>query len=241
MKSDKRPQLKIDWATHEAAKFACENWHYSKKVPVNKLAKLGVWEDKRFIGVVIFSCGSAGCSSYSKTLGIKITEIAELARVALNFHKTPVSRIIAVALKILKKKMPGLRILVSYADREQNHTGIIYQATNWTYVGLSSKDFAYIDGKGKRHHSRNVSETGFKIHCGVRSKCPKPSQMTKITVPPKHKYLMPLDKEMKNKIERFRKPYPKRVTSVESGTFADQAERGGESPTVTLQSEVVHG
>jgi len=33
----------------------------------------------------------------------------------------------------------GKEIVVSYADTEQNHLGIVYQATNWLYSGLSAK------------------------------------------------------------------------------------------------------
>jgi hypothetical protein len=49
--------LVVNWATYEAAKYACLNWHYSGTVPVGKLVKVGAWEDGKFIGVVIFSCG----------------------------------------------------------------------------------------------------------------------------------------------------------------------------------------
>jgi hypothetical protein len=52
------PQLRLDWATHEAAKFACEHWHYSGCIPKSKIAKIGVWENERFIGVVIFGVGA---------------------------------------------------------------------------------------------------------------------------------------------------------------------------------------
>lgn len=224
--------LKIDWINHEASLYACKKFHYSKKIPVNKLAKMGVWEDEKFVGAVIFSCGSAGCSSYSKTLGIENTQIAELARVALTDHKTGVTRILRIALSILKKSMSGLRVLVSYADREQGHHGGIYQGGNWCYVGLSSKDIAFIDKDGKRHHSRNVSETGYKVHCGVRAKRPKPSDMEKIIVPPKHKYLMPLDEDMKKQIAHLSKPYPKRANNQ---AVANPATLGGEIPTRTLQ------
>jgi hypothetical protein len=31
--------LKLDWCSHEAAKYACENWHYSKCVPNQKTVK----------------------------------------------------------------------------------------------------------------------------------------------------------------------------------------------------------
>jgi len=50
--------LHIDWASHVSAKFACLNWHYSKCLPVGKLVKVGVWEDKKFIGCIIFSRGA---------------------------------------------------------------------------------------------------------------------------------------------------------------------------------------
>ncbi len=46
---------------------------------------------------------------------------------------------------------------------------------------------------------------------------------------------MPLDDEIKKQIEALRKPYPKRVSSVESGTSEHHSEGGGESPTDTLQ------
>jgi len=30
-------------------------------------------------------------------------------------------------------------IIVSFADASQNHVGVVYQATNWFYTGLSAK------------------------------------------------------------------------------------------------------
>ncbi|MFE9277177.1 Mom family adenine methylcarbamoylation protein [Paenibacillus glucanolyticus] len=50
--------LRVDWATHEAAKFSCENFHYSRSLPAGKSVKVGAWEDGQFIGVVIFSRGA---------------------------------------------------------------------------------------------------------------------------------------------------------------------------------------
>lgn len=50
-----KADLRIDWATHEAARYACENWHYSGTVPVGKLAKVGAWERGEFVGVVLFA------------------------------------------------------------------------------------------------------------------------------------------------------------------------------------------
>jgi hypothetical protein len=225
--------LKIDWATHESAKYAVTHWHYSRTMPVNKTVKLGVWEDGVFIGAIIFSCGSAGVGNIGKSFGLKSTAVAELARVALNSHKTSVTRIVSISLTFLKKAQTGLRLIVSYADPEKGHIGSIYQGGNWIYVGRSSPDKAYIDNDGRRWHSRSVSESGYKIHCGVRQRCPKPSTMTTVNVEPKYKYLMPLDDEVRKKIELLRKPYPKRDKQAIGG---DHPHSGGAAPTVTLQT-----
>ncbi|MCX6224213.1 MAG: protein Mom [Bacteroidia bacterium] len=228
--------LKIDWATHEAAKYAVTHWHYSKSMPVNKTVKMGVWEDGAFVGAIIFSCGSAGVGSIGKSMGIKNTEIAELARVALKIHKTNVTRIVSIALSFLKKSQTKLRLIVSYADPEKGHIGSIYQAGNWVYVGRSKPDMAYIDGGGRRWHSRSVSESGYKIRCGVKAHCLKPSTMRAVKVEPKYKYFMPLDDEMRKQIEPLRKPYPKRDKQA-IASYPDDS--GGAAPTVTLHNEEV--
>ena len=56
-----------------------------------------------------------------------MTECAELCRVALTKHETPVSKIISIACRMLKKAMPGLRLVVSFADPERGHVGVVYQ------------------------------------------------------------------------------------------------------------------
>lgn len=131
MNSTSKPVLKIDWATHEAAKFAVENWHYSKTMPKSKLAKFGVWEQGKFIGAVIYGVGAT--SDLVKSYGLDATQGCELVRVALTKHKTPVSRIIAISLRILKKQYQNLRLVVSFADPAQSHHGGIYQAGGWVF------------------------------------------------------------------------------------------------------------
>jgi len=226
--------LKIDWATHKAAKYACENWHYSKTMPVNKTVKMGVWEYGIYKGCVVYSCGSAGVRSINKTYGIKKGCVVELARVALRDHIFPVSKIVALTLKILKRTQENIRLVVSYADPQQDHVGVIYQSMNWIYIGRSSKDFVFIDTIGKRWHSRSVSESGWKVHCGVRRKCPKPSSMTRVSIPPKYKYLYPLDAAMREQILPLSKPYPKRAVSIENDAPAIQQDEGGVIPTTAL-------
>lgn len=233
MSKDKRPSLKIDWATHEAAKFACENWHYSKSVPVPPLVKVGVWEDCKFIGVVIFSRGAS--SNLLKPYNLKTEEGCELTRVALAKHEAPVSKILALAIKFLKRNSPKLRLIVSFADPNEGHHGGIYQATNWVYAGRTASTVKYIDKTGREWHSRQVSEKGYNIQQGSIRKTVRPSECVKVHQIGKHRYLLPLDEEMKDYILRFKQKYPKRASSKEIVASDFQSEEGGENPTEALQ------
>ena len=126
-----RPELRIDWCSYKAAVFAVKNWHYSKRIPKSKLGRIGAWEDGKFIGVVIFGCGAT--NSLVRRYGLRPEEGCELVRVALREHKTPVTRIIRIALIFLRRSNPGLRLVVSFADPGEGHEGKIYQAGNWIY------------------------------------------------------------------------------------------------------------
>lgn len=226
LNKDKRVSLKIDWATYEAAEYACKKWHYSKKMPVNKTVKVGVWEDNKFIGVVIFSPGAT--PALYKTYNITQQQGCELTRVALTKHKTPVSKILSLALKWLKKSNPGMKLVISFADTKEGHHGGIYQATNWIYVGNAGPRLLP-KYKGKFIHERSLSVL-------VKQGKLKRSDCEWVPAKPKHKYLMPLDDEMRQKVKHLSRPYPKRAGSVESSTSEFHSERGGESPTSALQS-----
>ena len=227
-----KPVLRIDWATHEAARYACEKWHYSKSVPVPPLVKIGVFEDEKFIGVVIFSRGAS--SNLLKPYGLAQTEGCELTRIALTTHKTPVSRIVRLAIAFLKKRSPTLRLIVSFADPHQGHVGGVYQAGNWIYCGTTSKSKEFWLG-GKRLHSRQISEKGWNIQQGNVRKTPKPSECKVIETPGKHRYLMPLDDEMRAKIAPLAKPYPK-STRAKKQDSEPPSELGGAVPTDALHT-----
>ena len=221
-----KPVLKIDWATHEAAKYAVENWHYSESMPVGKTVKVGAWEDGKFIGAVIFAYGAN--NNIGKPFRLEQTECCELVRVALRNHSTPVSRIVAISIRFLRTKCQGLRLIVSYADTAQGHHGGIYQAGNWIFCGTSKGAAQYILN-GRVVHSMQIQTF---IRAG-KIKSRKGMQVVKAG--DKHKYLMPLDNEMKKQILPLAKPYPKRAQSIGGDAAGFQPEEGGSTPTCALQ------
>lgn len=212
-----KADLRIDWATHEAAKYACENWHYSGCLPAGKLVKVGAWEHGKFIGVVLFGRGATPNLGRPYQLGQD--ECVELVRIALTKHDSPVSRIASLAMKFLSKANPKLRLIVSFADQSQGHHGGIYQAGNWIYNGQGDPAKFYMI-RGKLTHPRSIGAKGLvqNIH-GARMIDPN---ATVVDVPGKHRYLMPLDLEMRERILPLAKPYPKRAKQAMTGDQSAQ-------------------
>lgn len=209
MSSFSKADLRVDWATHAAAKYACEHWHYSGCMPAGKLVKVGVWERGVYVGCIIFGMGAN--NNLPKTYKLANTEICELVRIALKNHCCPVSRMMAVALKMLKKSNPGIRLAVSYADPVQDHHGGIYQANGWIFDGTQSGQTEYIY-KGKQTHGRSVMASRGTVR-----------GLPKVRVPGKHRYLMPLDVEMRAKILPLAQPYPKRPKQATPGSTSEAA------------------
>jgi len=199
------------------------NWHYSKRMPSGKLVHIGVWENNAFIGAVMFGVGAN--RDLVKPYGLIPEQGCELVRVALKAHKSPVSRILSIALRLLAAHCPNLKIVVSFADPEQGHHGGIYQATNWLYAGTSLPSDEYLVN-GKRWQGRAIRHKKPE-HLTIREyvKTLDPSAEV-IKGSAKHRYLYPLDDAMRTQIQPLSKPYPKRVGSIDSDALGFQPREG---------------
>lgn len=191
--------LYIDYCNQKASEYAVFKWHYSQRMPKSKLVRFGVWEKGQFIGSVIYGLGANPRSG--DFLGVKNFECPELVRVALDKHKTPVSKIVSFTLKKLRKDFPKLKAIVSYADPEQEHKGKIYQAMNWYYVGTTSKAKVYIEN-GKEIHSKTISD---RIRFG---KLAKDHNLDYKITEGKYKYVYLFDKSLLNLIKDKILKYP---------------------------------
>jgi hypothetical protein len=207
-------KLLVAPCNHEAAKYAVMNWHYSKRMPLFKQSYIGVWENDRFIGCVIF--GRSVTPYLQSAFGIKTTQCIELTRVALSKHLTPVTKIISISIGLIRKQNPKLRLIVSYADSNVGHLGVIYQAGNWVFMGMSSKVKQFF-WRGSWRNDTSMFNY-FKAHRKEKGKC-----KTRL-LESKYKYLYPLDKAMRKQIESLRKPYPKRPDSEKVSRSASSRE-----------------
>ena len=132
-------------------------YHYSgvgfKKAMVN----LGVFrkEDNKMVGVLQWGCSfqeKIRLDRYVKE-PIDKNEYLELNRFSMadSEGKNSESQAISLGIKWIKKNMPHIRLLVSYAGRKEGNYGYIYQATNWEYLGyFISEGFWQVNGE-ERH------------------------------------------------------------------------------------------
>lgn len=214
--------MKLFRASKKAVKYSVENFHYSKFAsPRCYDYPLAVYNEKNeFCGVICFGRGAH--SSMGKPYKLNSGQYLELMRTALNGKQESTSKAISAAIKIIKKNCPTVQLLITFADKRQGHYGTIYQATNWIFTND-------IQNVGKEYFYKN------KWTSGNFGKNIDKNKLQKRDAGGRYKYLYPLTKEMKELCEKLKKPYPKRVKSIDSDATPYQEEEGGANPTLTHQ------
>ena len=151
MKSGSMIVKKIE---REQTKYFILNIHYAHRMPSISYA-YGLFDGEELIGVCTF--GKPPSSSLQKGIcGEQYANIVwELNRLVLKYNRpNEASYFVSRCLKMLPKPM----IVVSFADTEQNHDGIVYQACNFKYTGLSAKRTDW-KIRGKEHlHGQTIAD-----------------------------------------------------------------------------------
>ena len=141
--------LQIKQISYDETKDLILNVHYAKRMPSISFA-YGLFKDNEMIGIVTY--GSPASPFLCKGIcGEKHKQnVIELNRLVLvNNEKNEASYLIGNSLKMLPKP----KIVVSYADTAHNHSGVVYQATNFLFTGTTKgrTDQASANGKHSRH------------------------------------------------------------------------------------------
>lgn len=196
-------------ASPEAVRFACLNFHYAKSVPSSMYSYNVYNEQGKWCGVIIFGTGAN--NRIARPFEMNPGEVIELVRVALNGYQPCTSECVAASLKRLHKDAPHIKLVVSYADMDQDHAGTIYQATNWIYLGdtlVDEKDGAFII-HGKKMHGRSISSRGWKHNEEWLKENIDPNAKAWVTKG-KHKYIWVYDKKLRKEWQKKALPYPKK-------------------------------
>lgn len=129
------------------------SFHYSHTMPDSTLFSYGAFMNDKLCGVACFGMG-CGKNQYTALFpNIKNGEYVELTRLwcANDYPRNTESRLISQALKQLPKE---IKVVISFADESEGHCGIIYQATNWYYLGKNEGGTQLVNQDGIKKHSR---------------------------------------------------------------------------------------
>ena len=118
---------------------------------------------------------------------------------------------IGQTLRVLKRATE-VKFVVTYADPVHGHLGVIYQASNWVYIGLSEATPMFDPGDGVPRNSRSIAYT-FGTH-RMEFLAERGVNLKKIRQRPKHRYFYFLDRRWRDRLAKRILPYPKREAEV---------------------------
>lgn len=172
------PRLVVEFLT---------NYHYAgygRPPSVLYVAKL----NKEIIGVIKFTPPVR--KEVATSIGEEYNDVTELDRFCIKPEyqvKNLASKMLSMAIKLLKQDT-SYKVAVSFADPLEGHSGIIYKASNWTHVGVSSKSYIYKDNSNGITNKKTVYNMA--VARGMSEKeFANSIDLVKINTPGKHKFI----------------------------------------------------
>lgn len=147
--------MKVSLCERNEIKDFVEKWHYSKNMNgVISTYCFKLEHNGELIGAMVF--GWLAMANTWKKYVNKREDLIELRRLCCidDTPKNTESFFIGKCLRWLKNNT-NIKKILSYADAEFNHLGIIYQATNFEKLGMTPQG-RVIMWKRKRYHDKTI-------------------------------------------------------------------------------------
>jgi hypothetical protein len=145
---------------HTVRKFL-KRWHYSDYVNIQAKHTFCLFREGNFgipemVGVCIYTrpAGPTAGQSYYPEAPDKVLELRRLCLIDAT-PKNAESFFVSRTIKWLKGNTDW-EFILSYADMEQGHSGVIYRASNFEYIGVTGAGKT-LEVDGKKFHIRTLS------------------------------------------------------------------------------------
>jgi len=184
----------------DAMKIVLEKHYLHRKCQASFKFGLFKRDNDRLLGIITYGTPASPTACSGVCGPDERNNVIELTRLWIHdsVPKNGESYLIAHTLKLIPKN-----IIISYAEVAQGHLGIVYQSTNWFYVGLTLKrtNRVKIDGTETKHN---------------RSQCYDKENTVLVDRPRKHRYVYFLGskkrkKELLKKLRYSILSYPKEI------------------------------
>ena len=154
--------LYVAWIPSREARALIIANHYSRRVVNNSYVNLGVYLAGDRVGALQFGYALNPHRGDRVVAGTGVTEYLELNRMWLDDDapRNSESRALSFAIKYIRRVMPQVNWIQSYADERCGGCGIVYQACGFLYLGCHKTEFLKLDGEW--YHEMLLTLTGRK-------------------------------------------------------------------------------
>jgi hypothetical protein len=199
----------VEEVTRKSIVSFIEKHHYSHNVNgVQSLYHYGLYTEGNFgipkmIGAMMYAHPSmpATAAKYNPINPNKCLELRRLVCID-DTPKNTESYFIGQTFKLLKRDT-DMEVIVSFADQHHGHTGVIYKASNFDYLGETKPGrILMVDGKEMHSRSLNQLDRPYGRELNRRYKAGDKNIFWKNTKP-KHIYTYYLNKKIKRQIKKL--------------------------------------
>ncbi len=189
-----------------AARQVCEASHYLHSYPGGALLNFGIFVCNLLLGVAVLGVGPTNLHRLFQ--GAESKEVICLARLWLDdrLGRNSESRTLGVILRMLRREQSTVKAVVAYSDPLAGHTGMVYRAAGFLYLGESTAMPLYRLPDGTIHHSRSLGHA-FGTH-SIRHFKAHGVEVELVKQAPKHIYVALIDPSWRIRLTRPEFPYP---------------------------------
>ncbi len=172
------------------SKSLLDKFHYAG-YGRSSILEYGIFLGSNMIGAVKFA--SIVRKEVATSMGMNHSDVIELDRMCLHpsYHKR---NVLSYSLARIIKNMRNTtyKTIVSFADPSKGHTGAVYKASNFTYLGKTSVSYFYSDEFGNEFNKKSIFDKA-KRNGMKEIQFVTENFLTKVRLPPKHKFIYHLN------------------------------------------------
>lgn len=123
--------------------------HYAKGCANTATIAFGLYRSGTLVGAALWMPPTKVCAQ--SVAGVQWKNVLSLSRLAIapGEPTNAASIFIGACIRDIRKE-GRWSSLVTYADGSQGHTGTIYKATNWQYIGVTKPEPRWVDSDGRQ-------------------------------------------------------------------------------------------
>jgi len=148
-------EFKVSEVARSDVRDFIQTHHYSGNINgVKSRHCFALYRNDKMIGAMLY--GDLGMANAWKKYGESEADVLELRRLVLidDTPRNSESFFIGWTLRWLKRNT-FVKVIVSYADPNHGHSGIVYQATNFEHIGMTGAGRVIMWGD-KKYHDKTI-------------------------------------------------------------------------------------